>query len=363
MTDELSSDSGFEFVEKKSEEFESNPSFSTAASSNTDAIYSSTASNTMMTSVTSPTAGGSILSNIAPPRALPSFISNLVPAEDKQAKEIVQNDKSLPKNQIPEKNVQNPQSDKGPQILIAPDSPIRDSVVSAGNLFNWVKDTVANSNVLSKVAEKAKSSVNSMITTLDPQMREFIYSGGDIEIIVLSEKEDKVAPIREAFQNIFGNATVTGINVETTFEAAQPVGFSSGVKAAHERIICARKNSLVTADIPLISIENFLLEVAQDKWFDLGVILLDDPKQNINLQIFTQMTPVPSQIVETAQESTPENYSKDGFSVTVGNLMGVNLQVSHTEWHHALTGVSRKELIFLAAQSLAGIYKNTINPI
>ena len=49
-----------------------------------------------------------------------------------------------------------------------------DSGVLGGSLFSWVKETVANSHVLSKVAEKAKSSVNSMITTLDPQMREFI---------------------------------------------------------------------------------------------------------------------------------------------------------------------------------------------
>lgn len=71
-----------------------------------------------------------------------------------------------------------------------------------------------------------------------------------------------------------------------------------------------------------------MLEVGQGKWFDLGVIILEDTKQNINLQTFTQMTPVPSQIVETAQESTPENYSKDGLAVTIGSLMGANLQVN-----------------------------------
>lgn len=50
----------------------------------------------------------------------------------------------------------------------------QDTGVIGGGLFSWMKETMANSNVLSKVAEKAKSSVNSMITTLDPQMREFI---------------------------------------------------------------------------------------------------------------------------------------------------------------------------------------------
>lgn len=132
-----------------------------------------------------------------------------------------------------------------------------------------------------------------------------------------------------------------------------------------------------------------MLEVGEDKWYDLGVIVLNDPKRNVNLQTFTQMTPVPSQIVTMAQEATPEDYPLkwSGLSITVGSLMASNLQVSfqqsnysnfiyaiiikksmslkvpHNEWHHALTGISRRDIILLAVQSLAGIYKNTINPV
>ena len=100
------------------------------------------------------------------------------------------------------------------------------------------------------------------------------------------------------------------------------------MKAAQERIAAVRKNSSIPIDIPIVAVESFLMEVGQDKWYDLGVIILEDAKQNVNLQTFTQMTPVPSQIVETAQESTPENYSKDGLAVTIGSLMGANLQVN-----------------------------------
>ena len=42
------------------------------------------------------------------------------------------------------------------------------------SLMGWMKGAVATGGILSRVAEKAKSSVDSMITTLDPQMREFI---------------------------------------------------------------------------------------------------------------------------------------------------------------------------------------------
>lgn len=43
-----------------------------------------------------------------------------------------------------------------------------------GGILGWMKGAVSSGGLLSKMAEKAKSSVDSMITTLDPQMREFI---------------------------------------------------------------------------------------------------------------------------------------------------------------------------------------------
>ena len=39
-----------------------------------------------------------------------------------------------------------------------------------GGLFGWIP----GKGILAKVAEKARSSVDTMITTLDPQMKEFI---------------------------------------------------------------------------------------------------------------------------------------------------------------------------------------------
>lgn len=96
-----------------------------------------------------------------------------------QSNELIASEKIKTPTELPEGDQSDEatasiSSDKGPQVLIAPDSPTMDTGALAGSLFTWVKDTVANSNVLSKVAEKAKNSVNSMITTLDPQMREFI---------------------------------------------------------------------------------------------------------------------------------------------------------------------------------------------
>ena len=38
------------------------------------------------------------------------------------------------------------------------------------------------SGFLSKVVERTKTVTENVITTLDPQMKEFIHSGGDIEV-------------------------------------------------------------------------------------------------------------------------------------------------------------------------------------
>lgn len=52
---------------------------------------------------------------------------------------------------------------------------------------------------------------------------------------------------------------VQAINV-----AAQPVGFAAGVKAAEERIQIALKN-INPQSLPVVAVENFILEVGEDK--------------------------------------------------------------------------------------------------
>ncbi|XP_076235508.1 protein PRRC1-B-like isoform X2 [Calliopsis andreniformis] len=375
MTDDSNGESTFEFVERKTDE-----SSASGEIVKTDSFSSLSSSTSLLMPLGVSTSTGNLLSNIAPPSALPSFVSNSGTLLSERSSHNLESPiqkkhepvKSMlnapiqPKPlqpetyQVPPTTVINP-SIQNVQTTVQSENPVQETGMVGGGLLSWVKETVVNSNVLSKVAEKAKNSVNTMITTLDPQM----HSGGDVEIVVASDKDVKISPVRQAFQTVFGKATVTGVAVESSAIATQPVGFAAGVKGAEERINSARNNPSLPKDIPIIAVENFLLEVGEDKWYDLGVILLNDPKHNVNLQTFTQMTPVPSQIVTMAQEATPEDYPLkwSGLAVTVGSLMASSLQVSHNEWHNALTGVSRRDIILLAVQSLAGIYKNTINPV
>ena len=54
-------------------------------------------------------------------------------------------------------------------------------------------------------------------------------SGGDLDIVVTSDKEVKVGAVRDAFQEVFGMAMVTGEAGQSNI-APQTVGYAAGVK-------------------------------------------------------------------------------------------------------------------------------------
>ena len=47
-------------------------------------------------------------------------------------------------------------------------------------------------------------------------MKEYIRSGGEVTVVVASDKEVKVQPVREAFQKVLGRATIFGVPTKVT---------------------------------------------------------------------------------------------------------------------------------------------------
>nr|CAD7571426.1 unnamed protein product [Timema californicum] len=358
MQEDSNGESTFEFVEKKVEDL--------SISSET----TKTDSSSSLSSFVPPVGSSNLLTSIAPPSALPSFINP--PSTEATVNPVTTNAPTTTSQSfhpttfspvIPASKAVDSLSPTTPVPLDPATSSAGDASNAGGGLLGWMKGAVGTSGgLLSKVAERAKNSVDSMITTLDPQMREFLYSGGDVDIVVASDKEVKISPVREAFQAVFGKATVTGVAAQSISVATQPVGFDSGINAAKERISSTRASGKLHKMQPILAVENFIVEVVEDKWYDTGVLLLHDPVRELSLHVFTQLTPVPASVVSVAQADTPDDYPlrSSGLSVTVGSLMGNNLQVHHAEWHQALTGVSRRDMVLLAAKSLAGMYKTSI---
>lgn len=247
---------------------------------------------------------------------------------------------------------------------------VEDEGATLPGLFGWVKGT--GGGLLSKVAEKTKSSMETVITTLDPQMKEYIRSGGDITVVVASDKEAKVQPVREAFQKVLGRATIYGIPAkESSTIAEQPVGFAAGRQAALERIQhirgnknrSAADNEFIQDDAVVVSIESFLLEVGDDSWVDIGCLILSDVSRAIHLTGYTQPTPVDSKFVAMIKEATPETYPKrwSGYAETIGGVIEKESGISRRDWHQVFSGVSRREIILMAGTALAHSYLKALS--
>uniref|UniRef100_A0A8C6YKG4 Proline rich coiled-coil 1 n=1 Tax=Nothoprocta perdicaria TaxID=30464 RepID=A0A8C6YKG4_NOTPE len=205
------------------------------------------------------------------------------------------------------------------------------------------------------------SMLHNILFFLVPYMQR---TGGELDIVVTSTKEVKVAAVRDAFQEVFGMAIVTGEAAQSNI-APQPVGYAAGLKGAQERIDSLRRTGVIHEKQPTVSVENFIEELLPDKWFDIGCLIIEDPIHGIHLETFTQATPVPLQYVQQAQSLTPQDYSLrwSGLLVTVGEVLEKNLpNVNRTDWHLVFTGMSRRQMIYSAAKALAGMYKQRLPP-
>ncbi|XP_072228700.1 protein PRRC1 [Leuresthes tenuis] len=234
---------------------------------------------------------------------------------------------------------------------------------TGGGIWGFFKG-VAGNPVVKTVLDKTKHSVESMITTLDPGMAPYIRSGGDIDIVVASDKEMNVEAVRDAFQEVFGMAMVTGEPGQSNI-APQPLGYAAGVKGAQERIDSLRRAGVIHEKQPVVSLENFIAELFPDKWFDIGCLILEDPGHSIHIEVFTQATPLALAHIQQAQSLTPPDYSLrwSGLVVTVGEVLERNLpNINRTDWHQAVTGMTQHQMIQSAAKALAGMYKQQLPP-
>lgn len=92
----------------------------------------------------------------------------------------------------------------------------------------------------------------------------------------------------------------------------------------------------------------------------MGCLLLQDQSSGITVHVYTEAIPVSSQCVTLAKDQTPPDYPLgwSGYAVTIGQIMGQSLGVHNSQWHEALTGVSRREILFVAAKTIAGLYRS-----
>lgn len=99
------------------------------------------------------------------------------------------------------------------------------------------------------------------------------------------------------------------------------------------------------------------------RWYEMSCLVLQDPEHRIDLQTFSQPSPIPAEYILKAQDKTPKDYPLrwSGLAVTIGQIVEeATPHIGHVDWQNGIVGVSRRESLFLAAKSLAYMYKQRL---
>ena len=101
------------------------------------------------------------------------------------------------------------------------------------------------------------------------------------------------------------------------------------------------------------------------RWYDVGCLVLKDPRHGVELTTFSQATPVPPECMCVAQDATPSDYPLrwSGLTMSVGQAIQLRApHVDHTNWHSHVVGMSHGEILSSAARALAGLYRARLVP-
>ena len=261
------------------------------------------------------------------------------------------------------------------------------------NIFDWFRTT----DIINQIAERAKNSVGSVITVLDPGMKEYLYSGGNINIIVISDSACVVSPIRDAFQSVFGRATVVAARHDTSHDYPIKIGlgFDGSIKVAEARIQNLRSD---TSNVPqnqvVVAVQPSIVQVIQStvpsicstagpevdqlqspKWFLTYCMLIEDPILGATISSYSQFIPLDDEIIDTArqakfQENCPKSANLIGYPVSIDQLLSSKLKLAPEEqmdeehgsvWLQRWAGLYETQVIHQCGLSLAHSYKRRWN--
>jgi hypothetical protein len=256
------------------------------------------------------------------------------------------------------------------------------------NVFYWTK----TKEIISEIAEKAKSSVDSVITTLDPGMKEYLYSGGNVNIVVISDAECLVSPIRDSFQSAFGRATVNPVpssclKTMSEYPIRLACGFHEATVVAQEKIKNLRQDkSSVPQNQVVVVVQPTLVSFGEMKepdentnnpdsssWFLTYCMLIEDPVLGVVIKCFSQFIPMDSDVVESARKmNLPENFADKrlGFAASLDELMSYKLNFDPTRgfsdeygcfWLRKWAGIYETQMIHQLSLTLANSYRRKCN--
>lgn len=230
-------------------------------------------------------------------------------------------------------------------------------------VWGWFRGAVHSSPLLSKVAETAKSSMDSVIATLDPQMKEYMTNRGLLDVVITLDRDEEIRGMREGFSRVFPASNIRPFVVAAGLHtAAQSLGFANALQAAQQKISYIRNSGYIDQTSIIVGSEGFILESLPETWLYFDCLLLDDATRQVQVHAFTQPVQVPNDIVQLLKDQTQADYpfKELGYAATVSHAMTHLWSLGPLEWQERLTGIPRMELLRNAALALAYSYRGKL---
>ncbi|CAB4001848.1 PRRC1 [Paramuricea clavata] len=236
------------------------------------------------------------------------------------------------------------------------------SQVSSQGVWGWISSAVGSDIVETtqrlgrNLVKKTKDSVDSVITTLDPGMEDYLHKtdSDTINILITSTDEEIIDGIKDGFKQVFSHVLVRHQASRSSL-APLPNSFSSALKSAKQRISNLRSSTPPEVGLVVIAVEEFIAEIMPEMWFGMLCLCLDDSSQKLEVETFSQALALPNDVLKKLEELTPSTYSLrwSGLSVSLADVLQSN-------WTNFLAGVPKRQVVTLAAKTLAGQYRETV---
>ncbi|KHN85751.1 Protein PRRC1, partial [Toxocara canis] len=197
--------------------------------------------------------------------------------------------------------------------------------------------------------------MDSVLTTLDPGMKDFLKSDGAVDIVIASDNGRIIGAIADGFRRVFSTVTYRGMGTPGASSLLpQIVGHTFALKYAKERISLLRGSGLAGNKSAVVALQPFLHEI-QGNWYESSVIAMQ--KDDVFVHVFTQPVDVEPRVIAVLKEHTPSGYAANAFSTTVGVAYAEVFGIDPDDWQQRSLSYSSSELYRLSSAALAAAYK------
>lgn len=234
-------------------------------------------------------------------------------------------------------------------------------------IWQWIKNTVNKdwSEGAQNFKKQIKNATDSVLTTLDPGMEEYLKPV--INIGVASQNLSVLFGVKQGFSNAHGIAIVKGQHIVQDKSPLLPVGFEAGINAVNDMLhTLSNVNFEFPSEYLLLATHVFITELIPNQWSAMVCVGLKDPQRNFLLHTFSQPIPLPTECVTIAYNRTLQNVAEQfvGYDITIDEAVKLHIPFTNEkDWCSALTDIPLKHIISVVSQCLASDYKRYIASI